>query len=51
MGYHPGIAGFGTIYEEVHGDDSWHHFNEAMREIVESASDELMEVMPDMSFR
>lgn len=40
---------FGKIYEEVHGDNSWNRFNEAMREIVESASDELMEVIPEMS--
>ena len=40
---------FSKLYEEVHGDNSWHHFNEAMREIVESASDELLEVMPEMT--
>ena len=42
---------FGKLYEEVHGDNSWNRFMEAMREIVESASDELLEVIPEMSVR
>ncbi len=43
--------GFSKLYEEVHGDNSWNQFLEAMREIVESASDELSEVIPEMSVR
>ena len=42
---------FGEKFEDVHGDGSWYQFGEAMREIVLGASDELLEVMPDMSFR
>ena len=38
-------------YEEVHGDNSWNSFMEAWRESVESASDELLEVIPEMSHR
>jgi len=40
---------FAKLYEEVHGDNSWNHFMEAWREIVESASDEMSQVMPEMS--
>ena len=43
--------GFWKLYEEVHGDNSWNHFQDAMRDIVESASDELLEVIPEMSVR
>jgi len=42
---------FSKKFEEIHGDNSWNHFMEAMREIVESASDELLEVIPEMSHR
>ena len=40
---------FGKNYDEVHGDNSWWRFNEAMREIVVSTNDELFERMPGMS--
>jgi len=41
----------GKLFEEVHGDNSWNKFMEAMRDIVESTSDELLEVIPEMSVR
>lgn len=36
---------FGKKYEEVHGDNSWNQFNEAAREYVEKAWDEMYELM------
>lgn len=42
---------FSQTYEEVHGDNSWSQFYEAIQEIVQSSSDELLEVIPDMSIR
>ena len=41
----------GKLFEEVHGDNSWNNFLEAMRDIVESTSDELLEVIPEMSIQ
>lgn len=38
---------FPKKYEEVHGDNSWHQFIEAMDEIVIDTSDELLERMTD----
>jgi hypothetical protein len=38
---------FPKKYEEVHGDNSWHQFIEAIDEIVISTSDELLERMAD----
>jgi len=40
---------FRKKYEEMHGDNSWSQFQEAMREIVESSSDELLERAPNLS--
>jgi hypothetical protein len=42
---------FSKKYEAMHGDNSWNHFQEAMRDIVENGSDELLEVIPEMSIR
>ena len=36
---------FTKKYEEVYGDNSWNQFNEAIREIVVSAHDEIYEIM------
>ena len=40
---------FSKKYEAMHGDNSWSQFQEAMREIVVSASDELLERAPNLS--
>lgn len=40
---------FDKKYEEVHGDNSWNQWQEAMRDIVVSTSDELLEFAPKMS--
>jgi hypothetical protein len=42
---------FSKKYEAKFGDNSWNEFQEAMREIVDSSSDELLEVIPEMSVR
>jgi len=42
---------FSKKYEEVFGDNSWNEFQEAMRDIVDGSSDELLEVIPEMSVR
>lgn len=42
---------FQKLFDEVHGENAMNNFNQAMREIVISSSDELLEIIPEMSIR
>ena len=40
---------FQKAFEEIHGDNSWFQFLEALDDIIDDTDDELLEVIPDMS--